>query len=381
MNAAEDHYANREQSQIKHVILRSYLGEFAHKILSWADGLVYVDGFAGPWQTADDSDFKDSSFGIALSELTKARNTWRRLDKDPEIECIFLESDPQAFLQLNSFCLRQKDQHITALNKTFEDAIPDLVKNLETRGKSWFAFFLIDPKGWKGFGLKRLAPLIRRKPSETLVNFMTGHIHRFIEAENAAIQESFSLLYNSDEFAKKVAGLTGQEREDAMMLSYAERLAEVGDYPFVSTALVQNPTRDRTHYHLIYATRRIEGIQVFKSAERKALKLAPVLRAKAKGRRQEEKTGQRSLFEPTDLPDTAHLEHLTLHFESQAATVMAKFASREEAIAYDRLYALAMRFPIVQEDFVRQWLAENGFQSSQPTRTPKPGGDFTFHRR
>lgn len=177
-----------------------------------------------------------------------------------------------------------------------------------------------------------------------------------------------------DELVQEGDGLLGPG------LAYAARLADVGGYPFVSTALVQNPTKDRTHYHLIYATRRIEGIEVFKAAERKALKLAPILRARAKDQREEERTGQRSLFDPTDLPDTAHLGHLKAHFERQAAEVMAHAFTGKDAVAYDELHALAMRFPIAQEGFIRDWLDAHGLQSNQQTTTPKPGRGIVFRR-
>ncbi len=382
MSTTDERYADREQTLIKHSILKSYLQSFAHKILFWADGLIYVDGFAGPWQSSDEESFKDSSFGIALDQLRIARNFWRDRGKSPKVECFFLERDPKAFRLLESFCRSQADVDVRPLNKSFEEAIPQIVQHIKSKGRSWFPFILIDPKGWKGFGLAKLAPLIRLQPSEVLVNFMTGHIHRFIQAENLEIQEGFRLLYDSDEYAERVAGLTGQDREDAIMLSYAERLAAVGHYPFVSTALVQNPTKDRTHYHLIYATRRIEGIEVFKAAERKALRMAPIIRAKAKERQQSAKTGQPSLFTPEQLPDMAHLERLQTHFENKAAAVLADSFIEHEELDYDTLYSQAMRFPMVQEAFLRSWLEANTTQiASNPTGKPKPRSGHRFHNR
>jgi len=65
-------YRDREQSYVKHVILRTYLERFAHIIGSWADSITYVDCFSGPWQTKSE-EFRDTSFGIAIDELRKAR--------------------------------------------------------------------------------------------------------------------------------------------------------------------------------------------------------------------------------------------------------------------------------------------------------------------
>jgi len=67
-------YEKREQSQVKHYILRKYLERFAHIVASRWSSITYVDCFAGPWNVRS-PDFKDSSFAIAIEELRKARDT------------------------------------------------------------------------------------------------------------------------------------------------------------------------------------------------------------------------------------------------------------------------------------------------------------------
>ena len=71
-------YFGREQSLIKHRILEKYLERFAVIIGSWCDGIIYVDGFSGPWNVQssklDDASFSD---GAALDLSAHARR--RRL--------------------------------------------------------------------------------------------------------------------------------------------------------------------------------------------------------------------------------------------------------------------------------------------------------------
>ena len=62
------HYAGREQAYIKHYLLRTYFSDLIHKIASAYNEIVYVDGFSGPWQSADEQS-GDTSFGIALAEM------------------------------------------------------------------------------------------------------------------------------------------------------------------------------------------------------------------------------------------------------------------------------------------------------------------------
>lgn len=53
----------------------------------------------------------------------------------------------------------------------------------------------------------------------------------------------------------RLRGLSGQDREDEAAFAYARQIGRAGNFPFVCTAVVLNPQQERTHYHLIYATR------------------------------------------------------------------------------------------------------------------------------
>ena len=50
---ALENYVGREQSYVKHVFLERYLESLAHKTASTYSQIAYVDGFAGPWQSAN----------------------------------------------------------------------------------------------------------------------------------------------------------------------------------------------------------------------------------------------------------------------------------------------------------------------------------------
>ncbi len=360
----EELYTFREQSRIKHEILKKYLERFAIIVGSWSSGILYVDGFSGPWNTVS-SDFKDASFAIALDQLRSARETVKSaFNKDLQIKCIFLESNPDAFQQLESFAEEQKDVEVVALNRDFEIAVPDLVKMIREEKSGFFPFILIDPTGWTGFSMDVIEPLIQIQPSEVLVNFMTSQIQRFIEAEQAGLRKSFQKLYGDDSYEMGIEGLQGREREYAMVSAYAKRLSEVGKFPFLSTTVVLQPTRDRTHFHLIYATRNIKGLEVFKDAERKALRLSQTIRADAKRRARESKTRQSEFFSGSDFPDLNYLAKLQVYFEELAEKEISRMFNSRETVPYDELYATALRFPLVQEKFLKEWLKTNAEPSS-----------------
>ncbi len=372
MSEENDLYFQREQSQIKHEVLRKYLQRFARIVGKWAKGLIYVDAFSGPWNSVS-GDLSDSSFAIAVEELRSARDTVsQKYGKILPVTCIFLETDANAFRQLDEFAIAQSDIQLIALNQSFESAIPDIIAQIRSKGRSHFPFLLIDPKGWKGFSMAAIAPLIQVSPCEVLVNFMTGHIQRFIEDEREGVKASFRRLFGDDSYERRIEGLEGRAREDAIVFAYAERIGEVGGYPYVSTALVLQPTRDRTHFHLIYATRDLKGIEVFKDAERKALKLSESVRSDAKRRSRQAVTQQMEMFTGNELPDTQHLDSLRQHFEMLADQALSALFKEKNEVPYDVAYATALRFPTVQQSFLRKWIASRGeVLGISPRKVPK----------
>jgi len=253
-------YFDREQSLIKHRVLDKYLERFARIVGKGFDGILYLDGFSGPWNVQSD-DFKDSSFAIALQQLRTARDTVRNVyKKELALKCVFLEKDAAAFQRLDAYAKAQRDVEVIALNRDFERTVDELVRLIERSCHGYFPFIFIDPKGWKGFSMNLIAPLIQIRPCEVLINFMTGFILRFIEDEREGTEASFTRLFGNQFFKGQFEGLVGRQREDAVVFAYAKRIAEVGKFEYVPVTLVPHPTKDRTHFHLVYATRNINGL-------------------------------------------------------------------------------------------------------------------------
>src|SRR6266581_2223154 len=73
VDALPPQYRGREQTFIKHLILRRYLETVAWHILWAQDDFVFVDGFSGPW-AATSTIYEDTSFGIAMTLLRRVRD-------------------------------------------------------------------------------------------------------------------------------------------------------------------------------------------------------------------------------------------------------------------------------------------------------------------
>ncbi len=92
-------YAGREQSYVKHVFLENYLEALVHKTASTFSNIVYIDGYAGPWQSANER-FEDTSFGIALNALRRAKESWKQMGRNVRMSAHLVERDATAYARL-----------------------------------------------------------------------------------------------------------------------------------------------------------------------------------------------------------------------------------------------------------------------------------------
>ena len=367
-------YLGREQSLVKHTVLQKYLERFAHIVGHSWNTITYVDGFSGPWSVQSD-DLHDASFAIALGQLRIARDTIRKsTGRDLEIRCLFLETEPEPFERLDAFAKAQTDAEVKALNASFEDSVPAIRAFIQARPQSNFPFIFIDPTGWTGFSMELIAPLLRLQPCEVLINFMTGHILRFADAKDEATRSSFDRLFGESSFRDGLKAMSSRCREDAIVFRYRERISKVGDFKYVPVTVVPHPEKDRSHFHLVYATRDLKGLTVFKESERKAIEVTKELRADAKRRKREKDSNQGELFGGSQLPETRYSDELHEHYAAIAKSATMTLLKERKRLSYDELYACALSYPLVNQDDLRSWLLAiariDGLEKGE--RVPKP---------
>ena len=125
-----DKYKGREQSCVKHYVLRSYLQSLTYKLALGIKKpevvLTYIDGFSGPWKSSTE-DLSDTSFQIAINELRKVRDDLSDR-KNLKLRCLFVEKDNEAFDMLKEFASTINDIQIELIHGNFEDYIPEIVQ-------------------------------------------------------------------------------------------------------------------------------------------------------------------------------------------------------------------------------------------------------------
>jgi three-Cys-motif partner protein len=284
-------YHGREQTYMKHRVLKLYLDSWAQKLASRARrqaiSLWYIDCFAGPWNAAE-GDCRDTSIWIALQALNAAATTWGRDGFRIDVHAVFVEKDPAAFAQLQGLLPQVQGQvQVHPLRGEFGAQVSTIQKLIGTDP----AFLFVDPKGWKGAAMAYIAPLAKRPRRDVMINVMFEHINRFRDAPLAFIRTQMQEFFGRP--------LPPRGSEEALMQSYREQLKSTCGLQFAADLIVPHPTHERTKFRLVVGGHDKAVIQLFREVKRKvALTEAEEIRQEAKERSRLARTQQFSL----DLP-------------------------------------------------------------------------------
>lgn len=348
-------YADREATWVKHEILKQYLQKLAYK-LGWFHPVVnYVDGFAGPWQHKSEA-LTDTSPYIAIQELRAAREGLADHGRTPRsFRCCFIEKDKRAYQTLTSTFLQTvTDMEIKSLNGEFEQHIADVLQF----AKGHFTFFFIDPTGWTGFGMNAISPILKYVPGEVLINFMTKDIKRFVDDPNSVALSAYNDLFGTTDYRMHWQGLAGQDREDAIVETYCQRVKTVGQFTRVVSTMVLHPRKARTHFHLVYATRSRHGLRAFRDVEANVMKKQVAVRAAAQHAHRTARTSQLPLFGADEPGDERHFAQLRGRYLARSQAAVRTTLEARERISYDELEEVALTMPLTWQSDLKAWLKD-----------------------
>lgn len=147
-----EYYKNREQTYIKHYVLKNYLERVAYNIFSFQKHFAYVDGFSGPWKSENEK-YEDTSFKIAIDQLNSVKQgIYERTQKTVQFRCMFIEKHSKPYAELESAVARISETRIETIKGEFEDLINEINGFI---GNS-FSLVFIDPTGWQGFPIQKI---------------------------------------------------------------------------------------------------------------------------------------------------------------------------------------------------------------------------------
>jgi three-Cys-motif partner protein len=290
-------YDDREQTHAKHFILRSYLQALAFKVLRNWD-IAYVDGFSGPWKSRT-ADYSDTSFMIAIGVLREAQRIIQpETGVQRTIKCFFSEKDPEAYGQMATavahFHRPNQRFEVKTYNGDFVDAV-DIIRNFV--GGS-FPLIFIDPTGWTEYPFAKISPLFSPRKCEVIINFMYGHISRFLKHPNDKIVASLDPILGGPGWRGR---LDPQLKPGpAVEKLFRETLKAAGKFEHVVSTRINKSTEERPHFFLAYGTKDRRGLKAFREIEYEALRKHARNRSAAQIRKRESRSGTRELFAEHD---------------------------------------------------------------------------------
>lgn len=334
-------YSGREQTEAKHFILRRCLQTLTFKLLAGGlRELAYVDGFSGPWESRT-VDYSDTSFMIAIGVLKDAHRKFRDKGTTKVIKCLFVEEDAKAYEQLAAAVAKHHDPatgfHIATFQGRFEDAVADIIKFI---GRS-FALVFIDPTGWTGYPYHTIAPVLRHRPSEVLINFMYDHINRFAASNDPAIIETLDPILGGPNWAKRLD--PDLRRGLAVEKLFRSVLEAEGEFEYVLSTRIDKATADRPHFFIAYGTRSNHGLKAFRDIEHAALKGHEKRRVQAKQNKKTERTGIADIFAGQPMPDDGTLDVLLDGIRKDATGWTRVFLSDLGPVKFDDLCAAMLQ--------------------------------------
>jgi three-Cys-motif partner protein len=349
MVSIED-YFGREQSYVKHILLDRYLEALAYKTASAFPHIVYVDGFAGPWQSSNERN-EDTSFGIALGALRRAKEAWKKHGRNVRMSAFLVERDATAYAKLAKIPARYPDISIKSYEDDFLTVLPTILKDTP---KDAFAFFLIDPKGWR-IPLKALGAMLARPKSEVIFNFMFDFINRAASIKAATIVQGLNELIPYGDWRAKLDQAAAHERKDILVDGFAESLEKLGNYEYVAETTVLRPVADRPLYCLVYATHSAAGVEVFRDCQVKALTEESKTRAETKVKATQENTGQGEFFDSFHVMGPDELTSFLLTERHEAEKTLLELTPKAPAsILYEKLWPQVLTRHVVRHPDVNK---------------------------
>jgi three-Cys-motif partner protein len=361
------HYDGREQAFVKHTFLNEYLPRLMGTVCSWCDEFVYVDGFAGPWKSAAGEDFDDTSFGIALKHMANVRETYQGKGRNVKMRAFLVEKDAKPFAQLQQATSRFPLIEIMPLKGLMESHVASIASSIPSKA---FSFTLIDPKGFPE--LDKILPLLKRQNSEALVNFMFDFASRFAGTNLIPNLEKWLSGFGNHDWQQHVDGTSSTERGQKLTRLAAEALRSSGGYTFSPVISVDKVLHDRKLYELIFLSRHLKGLEVFRQSEEKTLVAQAEVRAAAKAKKKSDDSLMSDLF-PDEAAEIAHdrSSKALKHGRDQATDRLIECV---KAAGADGTTWRTLWPPILQGCSVtRSWLGHrvNGFRKSGQITAPR----------
>jgi hypothetical protein len=181
---------------------------------------------------------------------------------------------------------------------------------------------------------------------------MTSWITRFLSDDT----KRFDRIFGAD--WQRLRRLVGEQQEDEMVRSYANAVRAAGGFKYVCSLPVMKPNQDAFHFQMIYGTRHLRGVEVFKEAEKHVIPFMHETRARAQERKRFSHSGQYTFLEPETRYKEKRFTAYHLRSLEAAKIELRRTLESSRRLLYDDAWATVMQHSTVMDTDLRQWLTE-----------------------
>ena len=228
--------------------------------------IVFFDGFAGRDRYNDGT---EGSPLVALSHLLDHRYFPQMGHREfvffveaNEENAASLENELAAFRTSREPWPENVTYHV--VNDKFDVTAQEMIQHLKDQKKNLApTLAFVDPFGYSGLPMDLLADLLAYPQCEVLVNFMVGHVQRFIERDGQ--ENAMRSLFGMD-VHEVLDGYTGQsDRVEYLRSVYDRQLRDRAGFESVQSFAMINNTGN-IGYYLLHGTRHPKGVELMKDA-------------------------------------------------------------------------------------------------------------------
>lgn len=252
-------------TKAKHDLLAAYLDGWFPILSRGNERLLFLDGFAGRGRYTDGS---EGSPLVALRRLVEHRYFLQMRHREFVFYLIEADAANAASLQheINDFKADHApwpgNVNVNVVNDTFDRTATAIIEALREQKRNLApTFAFIDPFGYSGMPMDLLADLLAYPRTEVFINFMVGHVQRFItrDGQEKAMRDLFGL-----DVSEVLDGYLAQaDRVEHLRAVYERQLQERAGFDYVQSFGMINQTGN-IGYYLLHGTRHPKGVELMK---------------------------------------------------------------------------------------------------------------------
>lgn len=265
-DADPDKWDYPPHTKAKHDILARYLDGWYPILSRWNGRILFLDGFAGRGR------YKNGEEGsplIALRRLVEHQHFPRMSHREFKFMFVEASKDNADSLEFEINQLKIKlapwpaNVETTVINNKFDVTASGIIEYLREQKKMLApTFAFVDPFGYSGLPMDLLADLLDYPKTEVFVNFMVGHVQRFITRDGQ--ENAMRGLFGMD-VRDILADMDDANRVEHLRQVYGRQLQQRAKFDHVQSFEMKNSTGN-TSYYLYHGTRHRLGVKLMKAA-------------------------------------------------------------------------------------------------------------------